>query len=433
MVLREEDAAATQQALAAARFPDRIELNRERAMRVIRARNLFIGLSLLLATGCTSGGGFSSASMPSWWPWGKKTPSTPETGLADTGYPQTPAQQAQQGQVGPSYGPPAYGYPQTDPALAYGNPTYGNTAASYTGAPPTPTAQYAAAPPAYNNAGLYDPNAAAAYTQQGYGAPQQGYGAPQYPASDPSQPGGNVAMQNQYYNPEYARAAQPAAADPSAAAYGYPAAAAPGAYSDPNYAAAQPAAGGYPAGAYPATPSPTDASGAPAPQYGGAAAYTADTRSAAPGATGAPASPEMQGAGGYPVYAPSADGTVTGGSAWSNSAAPTAPTAGDPTMNQPPGQTGYAPGQNGYQPSGTSAYQAPAPQYQSNPNATAPAAGGARGATPYRPGSTGDYRSSGAATFRAATPGGEYIPSAGVAPASYEAASAPEAPATVTP
>ncbi|MGD9648645.1 MAG: hypothetical protein AB7U73_23240, partial [Pirellulales bacterium] len=74
-----------------------------------------------------------------------------------------------------------------------------------------------------------------------------------------------------------------------------------------------------------------------------------------------------------------------------------------------------------------------APPYQSNPNMTAPAAGDTRGATPYRPGSTGDYRSSGAATFRAATPAGEYVPSAGVAPASYEAASTPEAPAAMTP
>jgi far upstream element-binding protein len=417
------------QALAAARFPDRIELNRERAMRVIRARNLSVGLMLLLATGCSSSGGFSSASMPSWWPWGKKTPAAPETGLADNGYPQSPAvaAQQQQAQPGANYGPPAYGYPQTDPALAYGNPTYGTTPASYTGAPTTPAP--GAQPAAYGSAGLYDANAAAAYTQPGYGAPAQQQ--PYYPSADQGQPAANVAMQNQYYNPDYARAAAPAAApaDPAAAQYGYPAAGAPAAYSDPSYATQPPTtAATYPQAGY-GTP---DAGGAPVPQYG-AAAYTADTRSAAPGTPGAP---EMQGAGAYPGYAPSGDGTTTGGSAWSNTAAPTAPTAVDPAMNQPPGQTGYVPGQNGYQPAGTSAYQAPAASYQTPgmPPAAAPAAGGARGATPYRPGSTGDYRSSGANTFRAATPGGEYEPSAGVSPASYEAVSAPEAPsATVTP
>ena len=415
------------QALAAARFPDRIELNRERAMRVIRARNLSVGLLLLLATGCSSSGGFSSASMPSWWPWGKKTPTAPETGLADNGYPQSPAQAAQQAAPGANYGPPAYGYPQTDPALAYGNPTYGTTPASYTGAP---TTQATAAQPGYNSAGLYDPNAAAAYTQQGYGAPAQQQ--PYYPSADQGQPAQNVAMQNQYYNPDYARAAAPAATptDPSAAAYGYPAAGAPAAYSDPSYATQPPTT----AAAYPQTGYGTpDAGGAPMPQYGGAAAYTADTRSAAPGTAG---TPDMQGAGAYPAYAPTGEVGTVNGSAWSNTSAPTPPPASDPTMNQPPGQTGYTPGQTGYQPAGTSAYQAPAPVYQTPgmPPAAAPAAGGARGATPYRPGSTGDYRSSGANTFRAATPAGEYEPSAGVSPASYETMSAPEAPsATVTP
>ncbi|MBX9790939.1 MAG: hypothetical protein K2Y37_18630 [Pirellulales bacterium] len=398
-------------------------------MRVVRARNLILGLSLLLTTGCTSGG-FSTASMPSWWPWGKKTPASPETGLADNGYPQSPAQQAQQGQVSPSYGPPSYGYPQTDPALAYGNPTYGNptygnTAASYTGAPSAPAGQYAAAP-GYSGTGLYDPNAAAAYAQQGYGAAP---GAQPYPAADPS---ANVALQNQYYNPDYARTAQPATTDPAAAAYGYPAAGAPAygaanGYSDPNYASAQPTAA-YPASAYPSTGAPADPSAAAASPYGGAAAYTADTRTGMPAAT--QGAPEVPAQGAYPAYAPEA--TTINGSAWSNTTVPGAqPT--DPTMTPAPGHTGYTPGSNGYQPSGVPAYQSPAPMYQSNPNAGAPASGassGTRSATPYRPGSTGDYRSSGAATFRAATPAGEYVPSAGVAPASYEAASAPEAPAT---
>lgn len=312
-------------------------------MRFTRPWVAVICLVLPMLTGCASSGTSLAMKSPSWWPWGKKTDPLGESALASA-QPQLPSQTATPTMPSQGYGVPA-GTGTTNP---YGPPasSYATAPASYT--PYTPPAAYSGSP----GTGLYDTQT---QTYPGYAAasPSASGG---YPLSDPSQTAGaNTTMQNQFYNPDYAR---PSTSDP----YSYPstpAANAPPAYPDYN--------------AYSSTPSypPAGAASVPSSPYGApssagqtASAYTADARAGAYGAAPATSYPQVPDYGAAPSTPPAAAGYTA-----------------DPSGFQP-GNTGYAPANNGYQPQGYPHYESPAGPYQMPQG---------RSDAPYRPGGTSDY------------------------------------------
>lgn len=333
-----------------------------------------------ICVGCQSGGSFAMKDM---WPWGKKDGA--ETSVAGTNYPQTPAQLAQPAETSmasQTYGPAA---------PVQGNPYAANPAASLPGS-------YAGAPAA-GGAGLYD-NGYAGYptpTQPPLANQAMPAAAGGYPLADP-----NAMAQNPYATqPSFTPPAQQIPEQQPA-------------YSDYSHMGMQPpatgdtiAAGGTmpPGGAMPAVgTAPTYPSGNMAANPYAAPDYTADARGAAGYANPAATMPAATQP--YPGQQP---GMAAPPSAFNNPVPQqaTPPAQGGYTadpMGFQPGNTGYQPANNGFAPPGVQPYSSPGGNYQM------PGVPG-RSEAPYRPGSTGDYRSRAAASSGGAT----------VSPASYEA------------
>jgi hypothetical protein len=365
-------------------------------------------LVLLLAAplflGCQStAGGLASTQWK--WPWSKKDPANESSlaGAPATNYPQPPSRNASPDATlaSQSYGVPgSTGYSPYSPSPSIG---YAAAPTSYTGYPTTP-------PTESGSVGLYDSQAGG---YSGYAASPPASNSYSYPTQ-----GSGATLDNQFYNPDYARSqpmaspqAYPAQAPPPSSMAAYPGAATsapmynhatmgPGNYNDYGQ---QAMAGPPPANnpyAMPETPSTT-------PAY-----HTADNRAYNPaGGYGYPAS------GGY-QQAP--DSHAAGQPSWNSQT--TLPQSGnvgytaDTTSYQPantgfqPGQTGYTPGNNGYQPPSTTPYQSPAGNYQMPSG---------RSDTPYRPGSTSSYPRQGASTTPAVdSTVADHVST--VTPASYE-------------
>ena len=397
-------------------------------MRVSAAGFTLLGLGLLAATGCQSSAGSYASSRPSWhWPWSKK-PAMAESDIAQSQqanpYPQLPSQMAQSPPAG-SYNPNYYGTTTgTDPYAQNpaGYPPQQGYAAQPAGYGAQPTS-YGAQPTGYGSApasqSLYDQTQPAAVAQTGayplnqagsYAQPNAGYG-------DPSA----AAVNNDYYNSDYARqdatgyaaAAAPATGngygqvDPSQPTMGYETQA--GAAMSANPAMPQV---GYPNAQ---VADARGAAGMPAPQASPPAAN--DPNYAAPGSAYAPVAPQSPSGWADPSAASTSAGNYN------------EPDGFQPNVNgYSPSANGYTPGTNGFQPAGTTPYQSPAGSYNTNPNAPS----GGR----YRPGSTGDYYPSGASNAPPA--GGGQMSSSGsaVAPANYNAvrgAASAEVPAIYNP